>query len=77
MTMPEAAVYKNDFALLGEDDVGISRHISFVESKAIAQSVDNRTNKEFGLGIQALNPGHDPTSFFFVKNIHLILFRVI
>src|SRR3546814_17004861 len=47
MLMPEAAVDEDDLAAGAEDDVGFARQILAMQPEAVAQGMDNPSDKQF------------------------------
>jgi hypothetical protein len=56
--VPEASVHKNDFAKLGEYEVGLSRKGGSVKPETETQLADQRAHAHFRFGVSGLNAGH-------------------
>lgn len=59
MPMPEAAVHKDDGAVLGKDQVGPSGDFLRVKAVAEATGMEDSPYRAFGLGVLAPNTSHD------------------
>ena len=65
--MPEAAVDKDDGGIPGQDDVRFSLELAIrgaIDREAEAEAVEEGAHPELGLGVLALDEGHDLTAAF-------------
>jgi hypothetical protein len=58
MLVPETAVYKNNYPILGQDDVGAARERLLVQSITVASSEKAFSNCHLRLGIGATDLAH-------------------
>ena len=70
VSMPEAAMNKDDRPMPGQDDVGLAGQRTIMKPEPEAGLVQQGPHDEFRLGVLALDQGHATTAFFFCKNIH-------
>ena len=68
--MPEAAVYKNSGAMLGQHNVWFTGELTRVQAKAKPSFVEKTADEHFGFGISPLNAGHHPATNGLGNNIH-------
>ena len=64
MTMPEAAVYKNDRSVFGENQVRLARQFPVMKPEPKAHRVKPAPYDYLGLGILGLDPGHHSAADF-------------
>ncbi len=74
--MPKTAVYEDDFTMSRQHQVGLTREIFAVESKTIAERVDNLANYYFRLSVLTSNARHDHATFGWTKYIRHLILRV-
>ncbi len=69
MLMPEAAVHKDHCAMAGKDEVGTTREISSVETKAQAERMQIPAHDELGLGVAAADQRHHAAPGLGIKDV--------
>jgi len=79
--MPEAAVNKDGYAILRQDNIWIARQCSDMKAKTEASCEEEFSKGELGRGVLTPNRTHVPTAAFGAVNINhyyaasLVLFR--
>ena len=67
MTMPEAAVNKNNGVVFGKHDVGFSGELPVVrgvDGESVAHLMQQRPDADFRFGVLVSNPAHVPRAAF-------------
>jgi len=70
VTVPEAAIDENDGFVFSEDDVGFSRQFLPMQAEPVSGAMEQGADKQFGLGVLAFDPAHDPASLFWGNGVH-------
>lgn len=60
--MPEAAMYENSRAVLGQHDVGTAREITPVQAKAKSRALKEAPDCELRRRVLSADAGHHPAS---------------
>jgi hypothetical protein len=58
MSVPEAAMYEDDFAMTGENNVRATGKIFAVKSKAVATLMQNGTHSKLSMSVFAADATH-------------------
>jgi hypothetical protein len=59
VTVPETAVYKDDFAFLPEDNVRLAWQLFRVQSITISEPENEATDEKLWTRVSGMDPGHD------------------
>ena len=70
VSVPEAAVNKNDGVVFRQDDVGFSRQLFDVFAEAVARAVQHRTDEDFGFGVLTFDARHIPRTSLWSQAVH-------
>lgn len=62
-------MHKDDSTVSFQDEVGATGQIGLVQSKAVAESVDEAANGDFGSGVFGADPGHVAGALF--RSVHV------
>ena len=71
MLMPKAAVHENHFSTRRKHQVRFAGKVPLVESIAVAESVDESPNEQFGLHALASDRAHVPAAPGRTQLVHL------
>jgi hypothetical protein len=71
MTMPKTSMYKNDFMLSTEHNVGSTRKTRDMQPIPEAHCMDHFPDDPFGLGVSAPNSAHLLTSLSAGQTVHI------
>jgi hypothetical protein len=69
MTMPKAAIDKNDRTILGKHEIWPPRQVSRVEAKSESELMQTLAKGHLALCVLGANSGHHPASRSWVYNI--------
>lgn len=61
VAVPEAAVNEDDGFVFGQDDVGTAGQFAVVQPEAVAHSMQQGADDDFGLGVARADSAHIPT----------------
>lgn len=62
VSMPEAAVHEHNDSVAFQDDVRAPGQAPIVKPESIAQSVQDRADRDLGCRVAGSDPGHVPTT---------------
>jgi len=65
MSMPKAAVHKNNLPVPRKNYVGLSRKLLVMQAEAITHAVEKLSDNYFRPGVASRNSGHDPATPLF------------
>jgi hypothetical protein len=70
VTVPEAAMHKDDRFVPRENDIGLAGQVFAVQAKPVPHAVQHRTDTDFGFGISSPNSRHVPAAVLLRQTIH-------